>query len=127
VLSIANKFENVLYRSNRELKELGATNENYFQLMLSEFRMAFDSDLLKQFISMRGFYPNGTVVELTNRSICMVMSQNEGQPTRPLLKVVVDNAGNHPATTQLVDLRTNKALAIVKIVSPSTGSKKSGS
>jgi putative nucleotidyltransferase with HDIG domain len=117
VLALAETFERLMFDSFNNDCASGTARNNYVQETLDHFHNALDPEILKTFISIRGFYPNGTMIELTNRSICMVTRQNEGLPLRPVVQVVVDSAGNHPNITRVIDLSNNDTLSIIKAIS----------
>ncbi len=116
ILSLSEGFERIACEHHHASDTTGSSLENYTQKILHNYRKAFNPDILKAFISMRGFYPDGTMVELTNRSICMVLKQNEGFPLKPVVQIVIDSAGNHPDTAKVIDLRAANHLAIIRIV-----------
>ncbi|MFO7870649.1 MAG: HD domain-containing protein, partial [Kiritimatiellia bacterium] len=103
VVAIAEQFERLMWQalSNRQ------PDDNYVSNALGVFQKAFDPGLVKTLISLRGFYPDGIMVELTNRAIAMVIKQNPGFPLTPVVQVVIDSAGNHPQTPGVIDLRTS--------------------
>ena len=116
VLALAETFERIMADSFVDNSQKGTPQQNYVQATLDNFHKALDPEILKIFISIRGFYPNGIMVELTNRSICLVIRQNEGFPLRPVIQVVLDSAGNHPDTMRVIDLRSNNSLSIIKAI-----------
>ena len=118
VLGLANVVELALSRSNAAMAgtETPAEPPPSILDILVEYRKAFDYDLLKAVLSHKGFYSIGTMVELTNRSICQVVQLNPGFPMRPVVKVIVDGSGNHPARPKLVDLKDVNVLSITKVI-----------
>lgn len=119
ILALAETFERMMADSFDDNAKKGTPQQNYVQATLDNFHKALDPEILKIFISIRGFYPNGIMVELTNRSICLVLRQNEGFPLRPVIQVVLDSAGNHPETMRVIDLRSNNSLSIIKAITHS--------
>ncbi len=92
--------------------------------LVHKYRKAYSQELLKQMIHVIGFYPVGSIVELSNHAICMVVKQNRGMPLRPVLKVVVDPTGSHPDEEKIVDLKEVKILSIIRMVAnPKVGKK----
>ena len=78
------------------------------------YRKSFDNELLKKMIHLIGFYPVGAMVELNNRCICEVIRQNVDLPLRPVLKLVMDSAGNHSDATKLIDLKQVSVLYVTR-------------
>jgi putative nucleotidyltransferase with HDIG domain len=116
ILALSETFERIMTESFEEKGTDEPPQQNYVQATLDNFHKALDPEILKTFISIRGFYPNGIMIELTNRSICLVIRQNEGFPLRPVVQVVLDSAGNHPDTARIIDLRSNNTLSIIKAI-----------
>jgi hypothetical protein len=57
----------------------------------------FQTELVEQFIQVVGIYPVGSLVELSNGSVGVVIGQNEHYRLRPLIMVLLD------ADKQLLD------------------------
>ncbi len=113
IIGLADAVEHLV--SGHEGKVL-ADRTDYVQTSLQLYRNYFHPEVLKALVALRGFYPVGSLVELNNRSICLVVRQNEGQPLRPVVQVVMDGSGNHPESTKIVDLRNSPAVAILRSV-----------
>jgi hypothetical protein len=73
-----------------------------------------------------GFYPNGSIVELSDRSVCKVIQQNDGYPLNPKVNVIVDANGNHQ-TSAIVDLSQTSTHSIIKIISYPISNQPTGS
>lgn len=113
VLALSETFERYMFRSFHEAAGDGVSHLNYVQATLDEFHSALDPRILKTFISLKGFYPRGVMVELTNRAICLVIKPNEGYPLQPIIRMVTDSAGHQLETPAIIDLR-HSALSIVR-------------
>lgn len=116
ILAIANICELAVYHLfvGEHEEETEKTGENTIGKILKEYRQAFDIDLLKKMISLVGFYPVGSVVELNNRSICKVIKQNINFPLRPVVQVVMDGTGMHPEQDKMIDLKEVRILSIIR-------------
>ena len=77
-----------------------------------------DATLLQQFIKCMGIYPLGSLVELSNQRVAMVMHQNERQPLRPVVKMFYSISGGHYITPKDVDLSKDLKLNIAKAITP---------
>ncbi|MBN2301732.1 MAG: HD domain-containing protein [Lentisphaerae bacterium] len=115
ILSLTESFERIMSNARNAGKN-GKPIENYVQKAISIHRKDFDPIVLKALIEIHGFYPNGTMVELTNRSICQVIGQNNGFPLRPIVKVVIDGSGNHPEKLEVKNLQEIKSLSIIRTI-----------
>lgn len=72
----------------------------------------FDRDLVKTFISMVPICQTGTTVRLNDGRLGVVVSQNKGFPTRPVIRVFQDACGNRIEQAHEVDLMKNNHLLI---------------
>ena len=73
--------------------------------MLYEQRDAkFQGSLVEQFIQSIGVYPTGTLVELSNGEVGVVIAQNPNRRLRPKVMVVTDAGKNALAQPKVVDL-----------------------
>lgn len=120
VLGLVEGFERIIDQvNNGHISD--APDESYIHVTLRKYNKAYDTAILNALISIQGFYPNGTLVELTDRSVCVVLKQNKGFPLRPLMQVVLDVAGNHPEKPNIIDLRASKVLSVVRTITRSPG------
>jgi len=75
----------------------------------------FDPMLLKVFIQLLGLYPVGTCMILDTEEVALVIRQNEGLPTKPVIKIVCDTHGEKIDGT-IIDLSTNGSTSIKQLV-----------
>ena len=115
LLGMAVEFERLFRAQQDNFKEQGTAFEPVMQ-MLKEHRSHFQPQVLKSLLLTSGFYQVGAIVELNSGALARVITQNPGSPLRPLVEVVLDRAGNHPARRQILDLRDNLTLSIVRTV-----------
>lgn len=76
----------------------------------------FQEELVVEFIRAIGLYPTGTLVELSNGEIAVVVEQNFSRRLKPKVMVVMNAMREHLKKPQLLDLaeleeKHNKALA----------------
>jgi len=116
IVALSEGYERLMFRSESDDSSDETNMINYIQATLDAYRNAIDRDVLKAFISLKGFYPNGVMVEMNNRSICVVLRQNEGFPMRPVVQEIIDDTGNHVDDVKVVDLRMGRQLSIIRIV-----------
>ncbi len=81
----------------------------------------FQSEMVEKFIQAIGIFPTGTLVELNNGAIGVVICQNEARRLRPRIMLILDNKKQPCREQTLIDLqnipadKANKnALWIVK-------------
>ncbi|MCP4524657.1 MAG: HD-GYP domain-containing protein [Aestuariibacter sp.] len=94
----------------------GMSSQKALQILLKDSKNKLDPALLQQFIRCMGIYPVGSLVELSNRKVALVMKQNEKQPLKPLVRVFYSTVGNHYLTPKEVNLATDDRVKIEKAV-----------
>ena len=100
IVTIADAFDAIT--SDRIYKK-GATVESALQIIHNHRGTAFDPVLATQFIEEIGIYPLGTVVELHNGEIGIVMHTSPEKRLRPWIKILLDHEHN-PVEPHLIDL-----------------------
>lgn len=86
--------------------------------LLSDNGTRFDPAVLRVFIRVLGIYPIGSIVLLSDASICRVLDNRAQTPLKPLVKVMIDADGREFADDSgpTVDLAAQKSLFIAKAV-----------
>jgi len=74
----------------------------------------FDPELVRVFLSNMAIYPVGSIVQLNNNIIGVVISANPQLPLRPKISVLVDEFGERVSGERLIDLQEEKNLFIKK-------------
>ncbi|MFP4180337.1 MAG: HD-GYP domain-containing protein [Spirochaetaceae bacterium] len=87
--------------------------------ILNDNSRRFDADILKIFIKSMGIYPVGSFVVLNNGSIGRVTENHREIPLRPVVRVLVNEAGKHveESKQKIVDLTEESSLFIIKAIS----------
>ncbi|MFM4704380.1 HD-GYP domain-containing protein [Aeromonas bivalvium] len=75
-----------------------------FRILLKGAASHFDEELVTRFIKCMGVYPVGTLVQLSNQRLAIVMQRNEQQPLKPLVKVIYHAGLRHYLDIQWLDL-----------------------
>lgn len=78
-----------------------------FRVLLKGIDQHFDAELVTKFIKCMGVYPVGTLVQLSNQRLAVVMQRNEQQPLKPLVKVIYHATQRHYLEVQWLDLARN--------------------
>lgn len=78
-----------------------------FRILLKGADHHFDRGLVTKFIKCMGVYPVGTLVQLSNQRLAVVMQRNEQQPLKPLVKVIYHATQRHYLEVQWLDLARN--------------------
>lgn len=74
--------------STRQYKE-GSPAFDALKILYAERNKHFDSELVEAFIRMVGVYPPGTLVEMTNGEVGIVISANSDSRLRPKVELVM--------------------------------------
>ncbi|MBL0463972.1 HD-GYP domain-containing protein [Aeromonas veronii] len=75
-----------------------------FRILLKGINQHFDAELVTKFIKCMGVYPVGTLVQLSNQRLAIVMQRNEQQPLKPVVKVIYHATQRHYLDVQWLDL-----------------------
>ena len=92
------------------------TPHEALSLMFARMRARFDPALLQVFIRCLGVYPPGTLVQLANGAIAMVVTINTEQPMKPTVMVYDRDVAKEDAI--LVDMAEAADTNIVKAIRP---------
>jgi putative nucleotidyltransferase with HDIG domain len=83
------------------------------EFLMSYSGTHFDADLVKQFIKHIAAYPNGTPVKLNDGRKGIIQEQNEGFPTRPIIRILEDADGNQLSEYETVNLLQHLSLVVI--------------
>ncbi len=86
--------------------------------LLSDNGTRFDPEVLKAFIQVLGIYPIGSIVLLSDSSVCRVIENRSTTPLKPRVKIIIDGNGREYINDNgpEVDLAQTKSLFIAKAV-----------
>ncbi len=86
--------------------------------LLSDNGTRFDPEVLKIFIQVIGIYPIGSIVLLSDSSVCRVLENRSVAPLKPRVKVIIDSDGHEfiDDNGPEIDLAETKQLFIAKAV-----------
>lgn len=100
IVTIADVFDAIT--GDRVYKK-GETVETALRILHDQRGEAFDPILVTQFIETVGIYPLGTVVEMNNGEIGIVVHTNPDHRLRPWIKIILNNA-HKPRDPLLVNI-----------------------
>jgi putative nucleotidyltransferase with HDIG domain len=92
------------------------TPHESLSLMFAKYRSKFDPKLLQVFIRCLGVYPPGTIVQLSNGALGMVVNVNTLRPMKPV--VMVYDADVPKEEAMLLDLERETEFNIAKAIRP---------
>lgn len=107
VLAIVNRYHNLLCPI---ASRTGLTPYQALQQMYGAERNHYDASLLSRFIRIMGVYPPGTLVELTDRRMAIVVASRPGASLSPRVQVL-----EHPddeAPTTVIDIDPESELHV---------------
>jgi putative nucleotidyltransferase with HDIG domain len=114
ILSVANVYDN---HCNHWNPDESMTPHEAMSQMFCLLNSKFDPELLSLFIHCMGVYPPGTVVQLSNDFIGMVVSASSENQLRPC--VLVHDAQIPAKEALILDLNEDPEIAILKSLRPS--------
>ncbi|HNR87737.1 MAG TPA: HD-GYP domain-containing protein [Spirochaetota bacterium] len=116
IAAIADSYEAQI--SNRAYRK-----KQYFyhamRNLLSSGINRFDPVLLRVFLSRMSVYPIGSLVELNDGCVGLVVGSIPQKPLRPFIKLIFDNQGKRLEETTILNLLEESALYIVKALDES--------
>ena len=113
IVAIANYYDELC---NPTFLANALTPHETLSLMFSRLRGKFDPKLLQVLIRCLGVYPPGTVVQLSNGAMGMVVTVNTARPMRPT--VMVYDAGVPKEEAILLDMERETDFNIAKAIRP---------
>lgn len=110
-------------RSKRSYRDEVSPEVTYEEMMKLSGKN-FHPDLLDNFFRIIGVYPSGTLVELNNKEIAMVIRQNDMDIKRPSVEILYNDRGEKEEKPHIADLSDKDdngqyKRAIVKSIRPS--------
>lgn len=84
------------------------------EFVLGGAAAGFDNQVVEAFMRCVAIYPKGSSVRLRTGEVGIVLGASTGQPQRPLLRIIVDSAGNRLSTPYEVDMRLDLRAEIVE-------------
>jgi hypothetical protein len=87
--------------------------------LLSSGVNKFDPVILRVFLSRMSVYPIGSIVEINDGSIGIIIDQFPKKPLRPIIKLIFDGKKNKVSDTIIVNLLENSSLYLVRAMDES--------
>ena len=91
VIAIVDAYDAIT--SDRVYKK-GLTPLEALGILFKERDTHFDRKLVEKFIQMVGIYPPGSLVEMTNSEIGIILAANPDQKLKPKIEIILDAEGN---------------------------------
>ncbi len=113
IASIADSYEAQI--SNRTYREKVGAYHAMKNLLASGVKK-FDPDILKVFLSRMSVYPIGSLVELNDKTIGIVIGSVKAKPLRPIIKLIFDENRTKYSDTHIVSLVDDSTKFITKVL-----------
>lgn len=117
IVAVADAFEAMVSPRAYRPKLLGY---DAMKNLVADNARRFDPDIIKAMIQIVGIYPIGSIVLMNNSAIARVVESCPQTPLRPKIRILIDEFGDvfPDDGGELVDLKANKTLFIVRAVNP---------
>lgn len=102
IVTIADVFDAI---TGDRVYRQGETAETALGILHKNAGTAFDEALVTKFIQTIGTYPLGTIIELTNGEVGIVVDNNPRHRLRPKIKLLLDQ-NRQPRPPEIIDLST---------------------
>jgi len=100
IVSIANAYDGM---TSDKAHQRGKTHLEATHILTNLAGTHFDPTLVVKFIESIGVYPPGSLVEMTNGSVGMVVEVHENAKLRPKIIIILDEEKN-PVSERVIDL-----------------------
>lgn len=107
ILALVNHFDNLCHPGG---SAQGMSPHEALATLYARERNGFDERVMALFVRMMGIYPPGSVVELSDGRLALVVSATPGRPLRP--RVVVYDAASAAEEALILDLNLEPALGV---------------
>jgi HD-GYP domain-containing protein (c-di-GMP phosphodiesterase class II) len=87
--------------------------------LLSSGVNKFDPVILRVFLSRMSVYPIGSIVELNDAAVGIIIGSVPEKPLRPIIKLIFDSERNRIHDTKIINLLTESSLYIVRALDES--------
>jgi len=113
IVSIADSYESQI--SNRSYREKVGAYHAMKNLLASGVNK-FDSEILKIFLSRMSVYPIGSLVELNDKTIGLVIGSVTEKPLRPIIKLIFNSNREKIAETIIIYLLEDATKYIARVL-----------
>lgn len=113
IVSIADSYESQI--SNRSYREKVGAYHAMKNLLASGVNK-FDPEILKIFLSRMSVYPIGSLVELNDKTIGLVIGSVTEKPLRPIIKLIFNSNKEKIAETQIINLLEDATKYIARVL-----------
>jgi len=113
ILAIVNRYQNLVCPQKLDA---GLTPYQAMQQLYGTERTHFDALFLSRFVRIMGVYPPGTLVELTDRRMAIVIASRPGASLSPRVQIIERPDDTAPSTA--IDIDAESALRVRGSINP---------
>ena len=113
VVALVNRYDKLC---NPPRPHLALTPHEAVSLMFAQYQNKFDASILGAFVKMMGVYPPGSVVQLTDDRLALVVSVNSSRPLKPRVQVYDPAQPDEPGP--VLNLETTNGVGIRRSLKP---------
>ena len=114
LVSMVNFYERLCNPVNMQE---ATTSHDALSVLYRKHKKQFAPDLLKRFIHFMGVYPPGSIVNLSDNRVGIVLKVYADSPMRPMVMIYDPEVPRNEAV--ILELRENKDINITKAINPS--------
>ncbi|WP_054021510.1 HD-GYP domain-containing protein [Piscinibacter sakaiensis] len=115
VVALVNRYDRLC---NPVRAHLSLTPHEAISLLFAQCQAKFDTSVLGAFVKMMGVYPPGSVVQLTDDRLAIVVSVNSSRPLKPRVQVFRPDAPAGEPALQPLNLEATPGLGIRRSLKP---------
>jgi len=93
-------------------------SHNVMKEILKGTEKNFDPAIVKIFLDTMAIFPIGSVLQLSNGKIGIVVAANPGSPLQPVVKIIFDEQRKRLQIPEIIDLKNEPNIKIEKIFDP---------
>ena len=90
IVALCNEFDSLVYGMFSKPMKI----HNAIEYIISQSGVRFDHAVVSVFNESVAAYPNGSIVETSDKDVGIVLRQNIKCPTRPVIRLLKDSSGN---------------------------------
>ena len=113
IIAVVNTYDNLCNRPN--LRD-SLTPYEALSVMFTQYRNRLEAQPLGTFIRCMGVFPPGSLVQLSNNALGLVMAVNSSKPLKPTVMIYDPSVPKHEAI--ILDLEEEEELSIIKSIRP---------
>lgn len=113
ITAVANMYDNLLFDVSLGRRMLP---HEACEHMMALAETKLDRDVLIQFLKIVSIYPTGASVRLSNKETGVVVGQHRGLPSRPIVRIVKQDATDKELDIKEIDLAKHTTLFIDQVL-----------